>query len=78
MCVGGAVQMDLRAKPVSTLAPYKILEALQKEEDQLAAEIKTSLKEVSLAKALFLWTWFLIAFAVFKSHMIDHVMQQNM
>lgn len=48
--------MDLRAKPVSTLAPYKILEALQKEEDQLAAEIKTSLKEVSLAKALFLWT----------------------
>uniref|UniRef100_A0A3B3C3L5 Dynein regulatory complex subunit 7 n=1 Tax=Oryzias melastigma TaxID=30732 RepID=A0A3B3C3L5_ORYME len=39
-------QMDLRAKPVSTLAPYKILEALQKEEDQLAAEIKTSLKEM--------------------------------
>ncbi|RVE71067.1 hypothetical protein OJAV_G00070680 [Oryzias javanicus] len=39
-------QIDLRAKPVSTLAQYKMLEALQEEENQLAAEIKASLKEI--------------------------------
>lgn len=51
MCVFVCVQLDLCVKPLKTLTLYEMMLDLMKEEEESIQQIRTSMREVTIATA---------------------------